>query len=182
MKKIEWMSDGGISYKIEIGDGSQTVTSLTPGATPFVLNTDQDDDLFCPIRTQSGNIQIVEESVDIDDVIGDNPFARPVSLYSGTTLIWTGYLQGQAFTQTWDKGPNTISIPVTSPINVLRCLYPSNDKDDLVYISFADFLCQLKVNNVNIYGRYIFPAGLFAADSFTDDASGKNPLRMKLTS
>ena len=179
MKKIEWMSDGGISYKIEIGDGSQTVTSLTPGATPFVLNTDQDDDLFCPIRTQSGNIQIVEESVDIDDVIGDNPFARPVSLYSGTTLIWTGYLQGQAFTQTWDKGPNTISIPVTSPMNVLRCLYPSNDVDDLVYISFADFLCQLKVDDTPLYWRYYFPAGLFAADSFTDDASGKNPLRMK---
>lgn len=179
MKKIEWMSDGGISYKIEIGDGSQTVTSLTPGVTPFVLNTDQDDDLFCPIRTQSGNIQIVEESVDIDDVIGDNPFARPVSLYSGTTLIWTGYLQGQAFTQTWDKGPNTISIPVTSQMNVLRCLYPSNDKDDLVYISFADFLCQLKVDDTPLYWRYYFPAGLFAADSFTDDASGKNPLRMK---
>ena len=179
MKKIEWQSVGGINYKLEISDGSNSVTTLTGSDRPFVLSIDQDDDLFLPIREQSGNIEIVADSVGIDDVIGTNPFSRPVSLYSNSVLIWKGYLQGQAFTQTWDKGPNTISLPVTSPLSTLRSLYPSNNVDDLVYISFADFLCQLKVSNVNIYGRYIFPASIFANDSFTDDASGKNPLRMK---
>lgn len=179
MKKIEWQSVAGINYKIEIGDGSNSVTTLTPAVRPFVLNTDEDNDLFRPIRTQSGNIQIVADSVDIDDVIGQNPFARPVTLYSGNTAIWYGYLQGQAFTQTWDKGPNTISLPVTSPLGVLSALYPSNAVDDLVYISFADFLTQLVVNSQPIYWRFVFPADIFTSDSFTTDASNHNPLRMK---
>ena len=161
------MSDHGVRFILRIHDGSDTYTDLVPGATPFVTTIDTDDDLFCPVRTQTGIIQIKTESVDIQDIVGKDPLSRAVTLVMfapGSSVeqrVWHGYLQTTAFTQTWDKGPNTIELPVWSALYALGARNPSNDVADLTYINFARFLCDLvkpSDDSLPVYRQFIFSA------------------------
>ena len=165
MTQIEWMSDHGVRFILRIHDGSDTYTDLVPGATPFVTTIDTDDDLFCPVRTQTGIIQVATESVDIQAIVGKDPLSRAVTVVmfadpsSVEQRVWHGYLQTTAFTQTWDKGPNTIELPVWSALYALGARNPSNDVTDLTYINFARFLCDLvkpSDDALPVYRQFIF--------------------------
>ena len=159
---IEWTSDAGDQYTLTINDGSAQDTFLNGGANPFVTETDDDDDIYTSIRLQTGNIQIVADSVDLRDIIGQDPLSRPVTLFKGASLeqqaLWKGYLQTNAFTQAWDVGPNTISIPVISRLGALGSRFPSGEVDDVKYISFVEFVINLVlVDNTPTYRYYVFP-------------------------
>ena len=125
MRKITFKSlRRGTVYVLTIADGSSTVVNLTPSATPFETDVDSSDEFFSPVRTQSGNIEIVGEISDVEPLLSSDPASRLVTLEgtegSTTTLRWKGYLQTATFSQTWDKGPLPISIPVVSHLGIIE--------------------------------------------------------------
>ena len=80
-KTITWKDIEDRTCILTINDGSVATTELTPGENPFVTQTDDMDDIFQPIRSTTGNIGIVIDSVDdVVSMIGRTPITTPVTL------------------------------------------------------------------------------------------------------
>lgn len=143
---------------LTIADGSSTVVNLIPSATPFETDVDSSDEFFSPVRAQSGNIEIVGEISDVEPLLSSDPASRLVTLHgtegSTTTLRWKGYLQTATFSQTWDKGPLPISIPVVSHLGIIES-YTFQRVD---YVRFAEFFKALsEVTGTAFYTSFVFP-------------------------
>lgn len=150
--------------KLTIADGSNTEVALTPAAEPFMTAILESDDLFTPIRTSSGYVRVVVDSVDdIAPVVGSYPLNRAITLTtsnasgSSSTVKWNGFLSCESFTQTWDKGPIEIELPVISPLGVLQGIYPSAEISHLGYINFAQFLLNMNEELGLPFTYFFFP-------------------------
>ena len=83
-------------YTVTIG-GVTLSEPLTAADEPFVTEEDSDEDMFCPIRTQSGYVRIL---ADLNGawkaVLPQTDMDRPVTLthLEGSTQVvdWQGYL------------------------------------------------------------------------------------------
>ena len=158
-KTITWKDIEDRTCVLIINDGSSGTTALTPGADPFITSIDDSDDLFQPIRTSSGNIGIVVDSVDdILSLVGRAPINTPVTLTVGGTVRWIGFLSCESFSQEWDRGPLDISLPVMSGLEVLNGIrYPYNGLSSLGYVNFAYFLAQMNASLGSRYTNFYFP-------------------------
>ena len=65
---------------LTIADGSNTVVNLVPSATPFTTDVDNSEEFFAPVRSQSGNIEILGEISDVEPLLSSNPANRLVTL------------------------------------------------------------------------------------------------------
>lgn len=163
-KTITWKNDDNELCVLSIADGSSDETSFLPAADPFMTAIQESDDLFAPIRTSSGYLRIVVDSVDdIAALVGSSPLNRAVTLTtsnasgSSSTVKWKGFLSCESFTQTWDKGPIEIELPVISPLGVLQGIYPSDEINHLGYINFAQFLLNMNEELGLTFTDFFFP-------------------------
>lgn len=148
----------GTTYVLTIADGSSTVVNLTPSAVPFVTDVDNSEEFFAPVRAQSGNIEILGEISDVEPLLSSNPADRLVTLNgtegSTTTLRWKGYLQTTTFSQTWDKGPLPISLPVVSHLGIIE----SYNFERVNYVRFAEFFKAMsECTGTAFYTSFVFP-------------------------
>lgn len=101
--------------------------TLKGAAQPFVTEEDNDEDMFMPIRTQSGYLNIVDDGYAEDangntvsfnwkELVPTIDTDRPVTLThssGGTTYIdWQGYMQSQNFGGTLYGNPQERSYPI----------------------------------------------------------------------
>ena len=108
---------------------SGTVTTLTGAADPFETQEEQSEDVFTPIRSQTGYLRIIDESgSQLEQIVPSNNTEKLVRLYSGTyngdtfvdgTIRWQGFVCAEAFTQAWDGNAKMIEIPVKSLLGAL---------------------------------------------------------------
>lgn len=148
----------GTTYVLTIADGSNTVVNLVPSATPFTTDVDNSEEFFAPVRSQSGNIEILGEISDVEPLLSSTPADRLVTLHgtegSTTTLRWKGYLQTTTFSQTWDKGPLPISLPVVSHLGIIE----SYDFEQVGYVRFAAFFKAMsECTGTAFYTSFVFP-------------------------
>lgn len=148
----------GTTYVLTIADGSSTAVNLTPSAVPFVTDVDNSEEFFAPVRSQSGNIEILGEISDVEPLLSSNPADRLVTLNgtegSTTTLRWKGYLQTTTFSQTWDKGPLPISLPVVSHLGIIE----SYNFERVNYVRFAEFFKAMsECTGTAFYTSFVFP-------------------------
>ena len=94
----------GTTYVVNIGGGTGTAIPLKGGAQPFFTQEDESEDMYTPIRTQSGYIRIVDDGLDANgdafdwkDLIPATDTARPVTLTAGGSTLWQGFMQAQDF-------------------------------------------------------------------------------------
>ena len=101
----------GTLYTIDIGGGSGVAIELKGGAQPFVTQEDDSEDMFTPVRTQTGYIRIVDDGKDAAgvslgadwwrDLIPSNDTERIVTLThvenNSTVIDWQGFIQPQTF-------------------------------------------------------------------------------------
>lgn len=121
----------GTVYTLTIGGGSGTAVALKGGAQPFVTQEDDSDDMFTPIRTQTGYFRIVDDGFAADgvtpfdwtDLIPETDTSRPVTLrhtLNGTTIIdWQGFMQAQNFGSVLYDGKQEREFPIQCPLSVL---------------------------------------------------------------
>lgn len=129
--KIPFRSLGGTSYEIRIYDDSytsSTAVTLVGGATPLVTQEDDDDDVFTPVRTQTGYIRIFDDGKDANgnsfnwrDLIPVGALDRQVDVMSGSTLIWRGYIQPQSFSGDIYNGGQEREFPICDRLTILKC-------------------------------------------------------------
>ena len=99
---------------------------LKGGAEPFVTQEDDDEDIFTPVRTQSGYIRIVDDGKDANgnafnwkDLVPSTDVDRPVTLVSSNLVLWHGFMQAQNFSGTLYGNPQEREFPVQCPLTVL---------------------------------------------------------------
>lgn len=117
----------GTVYTVNIYDDNYTGTAvvLKGGAQPFTTQEDDDDDLFTPIRTQTGYIRIVDDGKDANgnafdwrDMVPETDISRPVTLTAGGTTLWKGFMQAQDFGSQLYGNPQEREFPVQCPLSV----------------------------------------------------------------
>lgn len=155
---VTWKNDDNQTCVLTIQDGINSITALTPAADPFTTSIQESDDIFTPIRSSNGYIRVVVNSVDdITNLVGAAPIHRPVTLEVDGFEQWVGFIACESFTQPWDRGPIEIEIPVVSPLEVSRGIYPSASLDDLGYINFAQFIYNMNTAIGAPYTDFYFP-------------------------
>lgn len=124
----------GTVYTVSIGGGSGAPVALKGGAQPFVTEEDNDEDMFVPIRTQTGYIRIVDDGKSADgtslgsgwwkDLIPDTDTSRPVTLThtenNSTIVDWQGFMQAQDFGNTLCGNPQEREFPIQCVLSVTQ--------------------------------------------------------------
>ena len=139
-------------YTLNIGGGSGTAIALKGGAQPFTTEENDDEDQFCPIRTQTGHIRIVDDGKDANgnalaadwwkDLAPINDTERPVTLTgvdaNGNSLgtLWQGFMQAQNFGGTLFGNPQEREFPVQCIISVLAAKKVSTTQTQLCNFAY----------------------------------------------
>ena len=135
----------GTTYVVNIGGGTGTPVPLKAGANPFVTQESDDDDMFTPIRTQSGYLRIVDDGYAADGV---TPFdwkdltpatdtERPVTLTANGSVVWRGFMQAQDFGSTLYGNPQEREFPVQCVLTVTQGTdinYQQTDVQNFAYL------------------------------------------------
>lgn len=115
-----------ILYNVDIYENSYAGApiQLIGAVDPFYTQEDDSDDIFTPIRTQSGYIRIVDDgSINWRDIIPSNDTARPVVLWhdenNQTVTDWIGFIQAQNFGYKLFETPVERELPIQCPLTVL---------------------------------------------------------------
>lgn len=135
MKNIRWqipfVSLQGVHYRVDIYDeGTFTPVQLTAGPTPFVTDEDASDDFFCPVRTQTGTLQVCTLKPDgnyitLDDLLPANNIARPIRLINldnSNAIEWQGFLSCEAYSQDYTGIPQILDLPVISVLEAMKSM------------------------------------------------------------
>ena len=118
------------SYTVNIYDStfSGTAIVLKGGAQPFTTQESDDDDMFTPIRTQTGYLRIVDDGLDANGnswnwktLLPSTDTDRPVTLTDGNgTVVWQGFMQSQNFGGVLYGNPQEREFPIQCPLSVLE--------------------------------------------------------------
>ena len=121
----------GTDYTLNIWHDGYTGSPvvLKGGAQPFTTDEDGDEDMFKPIRTQSGYLRIVDDDKGADGntlatdwwktMIPATDTDRPVTLTANNTVVWQGFMQSQSFSGVLYGNPQEREFPVTCALSVL---------------------------------------------------------------
>ena len=121
----------GTVYTVNIGGGSGTAVPLKGGAQPFTTQEDDDNNMFAPVRTQSGYLRIVDNGLDANgnawdwkDLIPATDTSRPVTLShtegSRTVVDWRGFMQAQDFGSVLYGNPQEREFPIQCVLSILN--------------------------------------------------------------
>lgn len=119
-------------YTVNIYDADYTGSApvqLTGADNPFETQEDDNDDLFTPVRTQSGYLRIVDTGEDNDgnpfnwrEFIPTTDIDRPVTLTNEQgTVVWKGFMQAQNFGARLYDIPQEREFPLQCPLTVTSC-------------------------------------------------------------
>lgn len=145
----------GTVYTVNIYDASYTTGNpvvLKGGAQPFSTQEMSDEDMFTPVRTQTGHIRIVDDGKDANGtslaqdwwktLVPENDTSRPVTLThveGSTTIIdWQGFMQAQTFSGELYGNPQEREFPIQCCLSVLRTQQVSTSETS--YRNFAFLL------------------------------------------
>lgn len=141
---VPFQSFGGTQYMVNIYEKtSGAVTYLTGSDNPFVTQEDNSDDIFKPVRGQTGYLRVIDETGDgslLESLMPVNNTDKMVTLETGTwnndyTIFtpdtggveWQGFLCARAFTQPWGKNKRVLEFPVCSFLSALSYVQMSED-------------------------------------------------------
>lgn len=140
--KIPFTSDEGTSYCVNIYiDGTVgTPVVLSPALSPITTQENDSDDLFEPVRTQTGYIRMVDgtgEWKNVASLTGDDRYVQLVEVDDEDIVRWQGYITGQAFDAPWDSVA-VRELPVHCILSALQGIaWPDNYTG---YYTFAQLL------------------------------------------
>jgi hypothetical protein len=153
----------GTDYVVNIYDSSYTGSAivLEGGAQPFVTQEADDEDEFTPIRTQTGYIRIIDHDVAADGVTAFNwkdllpvsATSRPVTLTTGNTVVWRGYIQPQTFSGVLYGNPQQREFPICCPLSLLQSFDFDPGVSDI--ISFGELLSDILEKTSDFSGAVI---------------------------
>ena len=199
--RIPFQSRSGTQYMVYIYEQtSGSLITLTGAAEPFVTQEETDDNIYTPIRAQSGYLRVIDESGGtlLESIMPTNNLQKKVVLYTGTwnssmttftdgTIKWQGFLCAEAFTQPWDGSVNMIEFPVKSMLGALNDIQVSSMIDgspqrigtllDLAFQRLGYAPSSLYVSSqlfdarVSFLNIYIMPQIFFSREDIQNEGS-----------
>ena len=125
--QCRFQSRTGQQYCVNISkqaDTGQNIVQLTGAEHPFVTQEDAKDDIFTPIRQQTGYLRILDDTGGtlIDDLLPANNTEKMVTLVNLTTgkTEWIGFLAAEVFTQPWKNDIKEVEFPLNSALACLK--------------------------------------------------------------
>lgn len=157
--KVPFKSIGGTDYVVNIYDSTYTGTpvELTGADEPFFTAENNSNDILEPIRYSTGYINIVNNG-EAAAIAPMSPKARFVTLTSGNTVMWQGYIKQQQFTQPWDSTPYVIQFPIISALGILDIKVEKGEVAERARI--AEYLRLALTKTGATYDYIVFPADL----------------------
>lgn len=128
---INFTSFNNVSYQIRIyGKSGSTNDGLIGGAHPIVTEEDDSNDVYTPVRLQTGYINIVDTGKTTSgatfnwrSLIPATVTARPVALYRNqTTVAWMGFIRQEMYSGTFMDLPQERSYPIQCALGVMESL------------------------------------------------------------
>lgn len=128
MKTVHWQvpfcSQEGTHYRIDIyASGDATPEVLIGGEDVFTTNEDDSTDYFCPVRTQTGTLRLVDtDGTLLDRIVPDNNLDHPIKLVNVDTneVEWQGFLGCEAYSQTYTARTQILSLSVISVLEAMK--------------------------------------------------------------
>jgi len=124
--QCRFQSRTGQQYCVNISkqaDTGQNIVQLQGSEHPFVTSEANGDDIFMPIRQQTGYLRVLDNSGGtlIDELLPENNTQKMVTLVNLTTgkTEWIGFLAAEVFTQPWGNELTELEFPLKS---ALACL------------------------------------------------------------
>ncbi|MCH5307630.1 MAG: hypothetical protein J1E37_06065 [Prevotella sp.] len=125
---VDFMTLAGKRVHITIeGANGNTDIPLTPSDNPFETTEEGKEDLFVPIKTQTGYINIVTDDLNVIRTIipvsGGTRAVRAIEYNNEGTayhVIWIGYVQPRLLSGNLWNGSQTIKIPVECCLSAMR--------------------------------------------------------------
>lgn len=146
--KIPFMGRSGVTYEIRIPvsySGATEDIYLTAAVVPFVINEDDDDYMFKPVRTQSGYIRIVDTGsdatgqgqIDWHDLIPDSITSHPVTVYNidSNYELWSGFMRPEVFESDFEMLPQERAFPIICPLSALEAYGFMPDGDEPITLA-----------------------------------------------
>lgn len=179
--RIPFQSRGGTQYMVYIYGQTTSplgVATLTGAAAPFVTSENDDDDIFTPMRSQTGYLRVIDtDGTLMSRLTPESNTERMVRLYTGTwnadfstftdgDIKWQGFLCAEAYTQPWDNQAKVIELPVKSLLAALEDVQiPDTEASSertfgqLIYSAFGHlvatpFNCTI-MSNMHAYFRML---------------------------
>lgn len=142
------MSRAGKSYTIKIsGKSGDTDVNLQPATEPFITSEEGNEDLFVPVKTQTGYINIITEDVSlIQDIIPETGGTRSVILRQGNKIKWMGYVQPQLLSMDMWQGKIKVGIPVECPLSALRYTKYQQPQDTISICRAIDYILTSSIS------------------------------------
>lgn len=123
---FNFKSRDGYNYQVQIsGKSGNTNVELVPAEVPFVTQEEGNEDLFVPIKTQTGSINIVTNDIilvrDIIPTKGGTRAVQLLQLLGGSMLpVWKGFVQPQMFEMKMFDGWKEVSIPIECQLSAYK--------------------------------------------------------------
>lgn len=107
------------------GKSGDVNEKLIPSDAPFMTQEEGNEDLFVPIKTQSGYINVVSDNIGfVRSIIPISGGTRSVTVMrndgQGSYLVWKGYVEPKMLSYRLWQGKLTVNIPVECPLSALR--------------------------------------------------------------
>lgn len=165
---ISFVSLKGVSYEVRIYGRSTSSISLLPAAEPLVIQEDSSDDVFLPVRKQTGYICIEIPSsgrynFDYQDILPTNNLDRPVTVLKNGTAIWAGFLKAQNFNLPFTDRNITLSLPIIDAWSAMSNI-PFDPGYSAATMNVAACLLYC-INQMNSYSNESVDTLVISADS-----------------
>ena len=118
MYVIPFTSLAGTNYEVRIGTGTRQ--TLKGAAQPFVTEEDDNDDMFFPIRLQTGYVRIIDTAGIWKNLMPATAVSLPVELYRGQMLMWRGFMKPETYSGAYLELPQERSFPIVCQLSVLE--------------------------------------------------------------
>ena len=137
----------GQDMTVDIYDSNysgSTPVQIIGGAAPFVTREYDDEDMYTPIRTQSGYLRMIVENASIvNEIQPARTTDRPVVLRNGNNILWVGFLKPEQYNQPWIRTPYEIELPLMSIMAAMQGVKFTQSEG---YVSFFSL-----VRTINTY-------------------------------
>lgn len=118
MLTVQILEDGGTGTPVE----------LTGGASPFVVDYSDKDFLYTPTRFSGATLKIVGGNY-LQRLFSTNYQKFKVNLVKNASVIWTGFITPEVYSQDFDNSLFELGIECISALSTLEYIDFKSDKD-----------------------------------------------------
>ena len=161
----------GESFTVQILEdgGSETPTELVGGTPPFVVDINDEDFLYTPTRFSGATLKLV--GIDYLRRLFSTQYQKfKVNLLKGSTIVWTGFITPEVYSQDYDNELFELEIECISALSTLEyidsdftgetvtlmeildeCITASNGDYNAVYIpnTYTTSLNSISISTAN---------------------------------